>query len=137
MKLIWKCNWKNGELTLEVGSPNELISTIKILEKESEIKIIQSQKKSSILENQFQDTTLDKPQLTPGIGCSEAVREMLQSNWGRKEPRSMNEITEVLEENALYFPKGTISGVLTGLVKRGQLRRLKKGNVWAYVYVRG
>ena len=137
MKINWKGRWKNGEVTLEVDSPSELISAIKTLENESDIKTMQDTQQNFTNNNIGQVTTLGKPQLTPGSGCSESVREMLQSNWGRQEPRSMNEIIEVLEENALYFPKGTISGVLTGLVKRGHLRRLKKGSVWAYVYVKG
>jgi len=137
MKLNWKGSWKNGELALEVDSPEELIAAIKKLEVESQIKTLEITQENGMEHGQLQGAPPGRPQLTPNSGCSEAIREMLQSNWGRKEPRDMSEIIEVLEQNALYFPKGTISGVLTGMVKRGQLRRMKKGTVWAYVYLRG
>jgi len=65
--------------------------------------------------------------------CSEAVISLLSTEWG-KTPRTLSELREAMEANAIFFPKTTLSGVLVWLVKRGKLRRWrdkKRG----YLYV--
>ncbi len=65
--------------------------------------------------------------------CSEAVLSLLSTDWG-KTPRTLSELREAMEANAIFFPKTTLSGVLVWLVKRGKLRRWrdkKRG----YLYV--
>jgi predicted transcriptional regulator len=54
------------------------------------------------------------------------------TDWG-KQPRSMNEIKEALKANALHFSKGTLSGTLTTMTKRGDIRRMKKDRRWKYL----
>lgn len=72
----------------------------------------------------------ETPMLQPGLGCSDAIKALLQTEWG-KQPRSMAEIKKVLEANALYFSKGTLSGTLSFLTRR-DLRRFKKAGAWVY-----
>ena len=58
---------------------------------------------------------------------------LLETPWG-KTPKSMNDIREALETNAVYRSTGSIAGSLTQLVQKGELRRIKgeKGK-WEYV----
>ena len=128
MKLNWKGNWKNGEVTIDVDTPTELIEVLKNLEKEEAI----SKEIPTKTDEEPSVISQTIPSLPPKIGCSDAIRLLLERDWG-KEPRTMAEMTEALENNALYFGKGTISGGLTTMVKRGDLRRIKKGGRWAYL----
>lgn len=64
------------------------------------------------------------PQIPRTTQCSEAVTELLSSDWG-KTPRTIAELREAMEANAVFFPKTTLSGVLVWLVKKGSVRRWK------------
>ncbi len=64
------------------------------------------------------------PQIPRTTQCSEAVTSLLSDEWG-KTPRTIAELREAMEANAIFFPKTTLSGVLVWLVKRGTVRRYK------------
>jgi len=64
------------------------------------------------------------PQIPRTTQCSEAVTALLSDEWG-KTPRTISELREAMEANAIFFPKTTLSGVLVWLVKRGTVRRYK------------
>lgn len=122
MKLSWKGVWKDGELVIEAESLDELSSTI------SKIQGDVTKEGSS-----FSESDDNVPKLSGNIGCTEAVRLALSSNWGKKMPRSMMELQNVFEKNALFFSRGTLSGVLTYMTRTGQIRRLERQGKWAYV----
>lgn len=126
MKLSWKGRWKNGEISVEVDSVEELVNILKELEPtEPFVPQETDTPRTSIVK---------RPQVSGKLGPSDAIREILNSPWGKKEPRTMSEIMEVMGANALYFSKSTVSGVLTNLTKSGELRRpMKKAGKWAYV----
>jgi len=65
--------------------------------------------------------------------CSEAVISLLKTDWG-KTPRTIGELREGMEANAVFFPKTTLSGVLVWLTKKGDLRRWKDPKR-GYLYV--
>jgi hypothetical protein len=120
MRFTWKGNWRKGEILIEADTIEELNAILNKLFSLSESQTIS------------QTTTQEEvPVLQPGLGCSEAVKTLLQTDWG-KQPRSMAEIQKALEANATYFSKGTLSGTLTFLTKCGVLRRFKKGSRWVY-----
>lgn len=73
------------------------------------------------------------PQIPEALGCADAIRKLLLTNWGSVEARTEAELTSALRANALHYGHGTISGLLTYLTRRGELRRLKKGRSYAYV----
>ena len=75
----------------------------------------------------------DFPKITRTSQCGEAVIALLSTDWG-KTPRTIGEIREAMEANAIFFPKTTISGVLVWLVKKGHLRRWKDKKK-GYLYV--
>jgi len=120
MRFTWKGNWRKGEIIIEAETLEELNN---ILDKLFSLSEVQAMSQVSIEEF---------PTLPSGLGCSDAIRTLLQTEWG-KQPRSMAEIKEALEANASYFSKGTLSGTLTLMTKGGYLRRFKKAGSWVYV----
>lgn len=119
IKLTWKGRWRNGEVIIEAESIHELDYTLKELASKGEIQEIPEEKESV-------------PTIPPVQGCSDAVRALIRTDWG-KQPRSMSEIQRALEANALHFSKGTLSGTLTTMTKRGDLRRVRKDGRWKYL----
>lgn len=69
-------------------------------------------------------TVEDFPKIPTTSQCSEAVLSLLSTEWG-KTPRTLSEIREAMEANAIFFPKTTLSGVLVWLVKKNKIRRWK------------
>ena len=124
MKITWKGRWKNGEVTIEAENSEELLSTLTKLGLPESIaeNVIDLAKVSS-----------EFPKISGNSGPSQAVRDILSGEWGKTEPRAMKEINAVLEANAIYFSSSSLSGVLTNLVKKGELKRSKKDDQWAYV----
>lgn len=119
MKFTWKGNWRSGEIVIEAETLEELNKAVDML-----LSLNKGQTTAQVGVEEI-------PKLSSGLGCSDAIRTLLQSEWGKK-PRYMAEIRNALETNALYFSKGTLSGTLNLLTKGGQLRRVKKAGKWRY-----
>jgi hypothetical protein len=72
----------------------------------------------------------------PSVGtpstATDAITILLSSEWGKK-PRTLREISDALELNALYYPSATLAGVLNHMTKSGNLRRMKSDGTFAYV----
>lgn len=75
----------------------------------------------------------DYPKIGRTSKCSDAVVSLLSTEWGQT-PRTISELREGMEANAIFFPKTTLSGVLVWLVKKGRIRRWKDDKR-GYLYV--
>jgi len=76
---------------------------------------------------------LDYPKISRTNKCGDAVVALLTTDWGNN-PRTISELREAMEANAIFFPKTTLSGVLVWLVKKGRIRRWKDKKR-GYLYV--
>ncbi len=76
---------------------------------------------------------LDIPKIGRTSKCGDAVVALLTTDWGNS-PRTISELREAMEANAIFFPKTTLSGVLVWLVKKGRIRRWKDKKK-GYLYV--
>ena len=76
---------------------------------------------------------LPYPQISKAESCSKAVLKLLESDWGRWRPRTLRELSEALEANAIHYPISTLSGVLNRLVKQGHVRRWKTEEGYVYI----
>jgi hypothetical protein len=76
---------------------------------------------------------LDYPKISRTSKCGDAVVALLSTDWGNS-PRTISELMEAMEANAIFFPKTTLSGVLVWLVKKGRIRRWKDKKK-GYLYV--
>jgi hypothetical protein len=127
MRFTWKGKWKQGEITIEAETLDELKKSLDTLLSLGEVKESVEQVTAE------EGTTESYPALPTGLGCSEAIRQLLSTEWGRQQPRSMRDIENALQTNALYFSSGTLSGTLNLLTKSGAIRRFKKDGRWTYV----
>ncbi len=118
MKLVWRGRWKGGEVSIEAETLEELNSLL--------AKLFLSTGSTDA-----QTTDRPFPLVPAGLGCSEAVLTLLGSEWGTQE-KSMAEIRKALEANGLFFSKGTLSGTLAFLNKKGDINRTKKAGNWVY-----
>ncbi|MFX1537983.1 MAG: hypothetical protein ACFFDI_27635 [Promethearchaeota archaeon] len=122
MKFKWRGKWKKGEVIIETETLEELDHVLGKLFSLGEVHE----------PSRITDKNSPLPDLPSGLGCSDAIKTLLQTEWG-KQPRSMAELKKALEVNALYFSKGTLSGTLTMLTKKGHLKRFKKAGIWSYI----
>lgn len=75
---------------------------------------------------------VELPSIKSPSGVTDAILKLLSTDWGRT-PRTLKELLEAMEANAVYYSIGSISGTLTRLTKEGTVRRLKKDLEYAYV----
>jgi len=75
---------------------------------------------------------VELPSIKAPSGVTDAILKLLSTDWGRT-PRTLKELVEAMEANAVYYSVGSISGTLTRLTKEGTVRRLKKDLEYAYV----
>jgi hypothetical protein len=125
MRFTWKGKWKQGEITIEAETLDELNNALTTLLSKGEV-AESTQGSVEVIEESF-------PPLSAGLGCTDAIRQLLSTDWGRREPRSMKDIEKALQANALYFSRGALSGTLNQLTRSGAIRRFKKDGIWSYV----
>lgn len=73
------------------------------------------------------------PKIAPTDNCSEAILRVLESDWGKWRPRTVNELKEVLKANGMSFPGRILSGTLMGLVRKGVVRRWNTNAGYVYI----
>ena len=73
------------------------------------------------------------PSIKKAKNCSQAVLKLLETEWGAWRPRTLSEIVQALKANAIHYPSTTLSGVLSWLVKRGNVRRWKTDAGYVYI----
>lgn len=117
-----------GEMEVELGGEREeVISTLEHLDSIVE-RVTDAFSSERELEVEGKEAIRGKengyPQITRVSQCSDAVEALLKTDWGRT-PRTMGELREAMDANAIFFPKTTLSGVLVWMVKKGRLRRWK------------
>jgi predicted glycosyltransferase len=64
-------------------------------------------------------------------GASDLIIDLRESGFF-KEPKSLGQISDALEEKGYLYPVTSLSGVVLGLVKKRELRRKKKEGKWLY-----
>lgn len=65
--------------------------------------------------------------------CDEAVLRILETDWGKWRPRTVEELKEALKANELSFSGRMFAGVLMGLVRKGKVRRWKTDAGYVYI----
>jgi len=73
------------------------------------------------------------PKILHAKSCSEAVLNVLETDWGKWRPRTFAELKEALKANGLRYPGRTLAGVLLGLVRKGKVRRWKTDAGHVYI----
>ena len=77
------------------------------------------------------------PSIQSSGNCSDAVLQLLETGWGRQQPRTLPVLIEAMRANAVHYPPTTLSGVLTWLVRKGKIKRWKTEKGYVYVLSSG
>ena len=79
-------------------------------------------------------TGVEPPVIKVSKNTSDNIRTLFETAWGRT-PKGMEEVATALEVNAVPASSGSIGMALIALVKKGELRRIKKGGKWVYYHI--
>ena len=117
-----------GDKEVELGGAREeVISTLEDLDeivgKVSEAFSLEAKAKGTEAFKASSDPS-SFPKIPRTAQCGDAVTLLLSTDWG-KTPRTIAELREAMDANAIFFPKTTLSGVLVWLVKKNKIRRWK------------
>lgn len=72
------------------------------------------------------------PQITSPGSISDAISQLMASDWG-KTPRSLSDIMDALETNAIFYNKKSVTVTLSRMTKSNILRRIKRPEGYHYV----
>ncbi|MGB9740149.1 MAG: hypothetical protein ACP5IM_01350 [Candidatus Bathyarchaeia archaeon] len=135
--------FRMGEYEVEVsGAKEEVLKTIEDLPNLAANiqKAFQELKPKTIAkitvktEPTKEEPTLQKfPKIAPTEKCDEAILRVLESDWGKWRPRTINELHDALVANKLDFTGRVLSGALLGLVRKGIVRRWKTDADYVYI----
>jgi len=126
---------KMGQREIEIsGTREEVMKTVEQLPQLMET-VSQAFESTKTAKENNQSTDSAYPSVSAS-GCSEAVLQLLASDWG-KQPRSLPELGEALKANAVYYPSTTVSGVLAWLVRKNKIKRWKTDKGYVYVLAGG
>jgi len=134
VKVSFSAPWSGGTLYAEADSVAELSKVVRDLRRSIPFESGKSNSRAST--SKTEEDAQEFPQILDAVGCADAIRKLLKTPWGEAEARTEAELTSAMGANALHYGHGTISGLLTSLTKRGELRRLKKGRNYAYLVSR-
>jgi hypothetical protein len=131
LKLTYVGPWNGGTIHLETDSFSELTKAMSQLSQNNRLEAGSTVQPS--LDNS--SSSSGYPSISGILSCAGAIRALLSSNWGRVEGRTEAELTVAMKASAVHYPRGTISGLLTAMTRRGELRRIgKKMGSYAYVF---
>ncbi|NIO37702.1 hypothetical protein GTO27_08360 [Candidatus Bathyarchaeota archaeon] len=134
---------KIGEYELEInGDKEEVLDTIRELPglMANVYKAFESSRpktKATITVSKTapkEDSKRDRyPKIAATQSCSEAILNALGTNWGKWRPHTVKEMKAALKANGLDFPGRTLAGVLSGLVRKGKVRRWRTDDGYVYI----
>jgi len=128
-KLAYEGPWHDGKVRVEADTVSELNELVLELNQNG------TRKSTTLrLDDPATELNSEYPSISGTLSCTDAIRALLNSRWGKSEGRTEAELTGAMKASAIHYPHGTISGLLTSLTRRGELRRVgKKDGSYAYV----
>lgn len=85
-------------------------------------------------EPEKEEAVLQKyPRIAKADSCDDAILRVLESDWGKWRPRTVDELKEALKANGLSYSGRIVAGALLGLVRRGSVRRWKTDAGYVYI----
>jgi hypothetical protein len=73
------------------------------------------------------------PKITSPSNCQEAVLRILETDWGKWRPRTMDELKEAMRANELKYPGRVLSETLNQLADKGLVRRWSTNTGFVYI----
>jgi hypothetical protein len=73
------------------------------------------------------------PKIVQAENCDEAILRILETDWGKWRPRTVDELKETLKANGLQYSGRVLANVLVGLVKREKVKRWQTDAGYVYI----
>ena len=73
------------------------------------------------------------PKIKNVINCEGAVRGLLETDWGKWRPRTMEELKDAMIANKITYTKRTLEKTLNKLADKGMVRRWNTNTGFVYI----
>jgi hypothetical protein len=73
------------------------------------------------------------PKIKQTANCDEAVLKILETDWGKGRPRTMEEIKDAVSANGLKYPGRMLSATLDALAEKDKVRRWNTNTGFVYI----
>ena len=73
------------------------------------------------------------PRIEKVINCEGAVRGLLETDWGKWRPRTMEELKDAMKANKITYTKRTLEKTLNKLADKGMVRRWNTNTGFVYI----
>jgi uncharacterized membrane protein YheB (UPF0754 family) len=73
------------------------------------------------------------PKLTSTANCKDAVLKLLESDWGKWRPRTMEELKDAMKASKVKYTKRTLTQTLNKLADKGMVRRWNTSTGFVYI----
>jgi hypothetical protein len=77
---------------------------------------------------------IEPPVIKVSGSTTENIRSLFATPWGRA-PKGVDDVAKALDVNAVPASAANIGMALISLVKKGELRRVKRGGNWVYYHI--
>jgi hypothetical protein len=83
------------------------------------------------------ETAQSYPKIGSTSSCEEAVIKILETDWGKWRPRTMDELEEAMKANGLKFSDHVLDDALQKLGDKGIVRRWNTNTGFVYILAEG
>lgn len=73
------------------------------------------------------------PKITDVTSCEDAVLRLLETDWGKWRPRTMEELNDAIKANKLKYTPHTLESTLNKLADKGMVRRWNTNTGFVYI----
>jgi len=87
----------------------------------------------TIPENKIKKPSQDYPKITSAKSSEDAILTILNTNWGKWRPRTMEELQDAVKGNDLKYSKTILTKAINKLVKKGKIRRWSTKSGFVYI----
>jgi hypothetical protein len=87
----------------------------------------------STQDSKSSETSKSFPKIASTENTQDAVLHILESEWGKWRPRTVEELNDAMKANGLQFPGRVIESVLEGLSEKGLVRRWNTNTGFVYI----
>jgi uncharacterized membrane protein len=78
-------------------------------------------------------TSQEYPKITSSKSGEDAILRILNTNWGKWRPRTMEELQDAAKSNDLKYSKTILTKAVSKLVKKGKVRRWSTNAGFVYI----
>ncbi|MCX8154058.1 MAG: hypothetical protein N3E52_06465 [Candidatus Bathyarchaeota archaeon] len=73
------------------------------------------------------------PKINNVVSCEDAVLRLLETDWGKWRPRTMEELNDAIKANKLKYTPHTLEATLNKLADKGMVRRWNTNAGFVYI----